>query len=852
MKLGLRQIFAVVPALFLAMSAPAQELPKMPSDPAVSAGVLPNGMSYYIAVNASEKGLADFALVQKTGMSNVPDSSVAGDYARTVARDALSSLARLGGTSPQTFFSRHGSVPEKDGYVTVSEDATMYRFHNVRLSDSKAVLDSALMIMLDIADRGGFTADEYRRKWYSPADQAIVVAGDVDAKALLQRLEAMSYMIPSLASRPRKDVYAPDSSRVSMADVPGEVPLREITMTWVSKRVPREYMNTVQPVIFEMALDVLGKVAVRRLRSALAEQNVAAADVSYYHRKSQDGLYDDAFILSCAVYPDDVSVASSLMSGVMSAIDDSGASLHEYLLAEADFVDARRREVSSGAAANDVHLRRCISSFLYNSWLSSSDQLYAFHTSRNIPDSVRCGFFNEVASALISPMAGHAVDTAVAPVPAAYPLNLPEKGGKVKIRSVKTDHLSGGSIWTFSNGFKVVYRYMPSAKEVCYTLALNGGYGSISGLSSGEGAFISDMFGISRIAGVKGKDFFEALRMDGVVMEPVVTLSNVLVEGHLPKDRIPLLLQALLALANTRTDMQEAFPYYKESVEAELAHPGNSYSARMTAIDSIMCPGYRFSPYKSKSRLTSSFYTKAGTFLDAQMSKMNDGVLVIVGNLDEEVLKAQLMQFVGGFRTSDVSARRPVLRYQTVSGWSTYMVKGERDAVDVAVSARMPMTSMNYLAANIAMMAIERDLTETLADSGVTFDIRFNCRIYPEERMNMLVSVSGVDVMGLSSGMEECSAIDVLGAVRSALSGLSFKDITDDELKQYKAYLKNRMEVDMKDPVYWVNAITVRYLDGKDFTTGYSANIDALSKADVKRIFTLIDKGCKVEYVTAH
>ena len=290
MKLGLRQIFAVISALFLTMSVSAQELPEMPSDPAVSAGVLPNGMSYYIAVNASEKGIADFALVQKTGMSNVPDTSVSAGYARTVARDALSSLTRLGGTSPQAFFSRHGSVPGKDGYVTVSEDATIYRFHNVRLSDSKTVLDSALMVMLDIADRGNFTADEYRRKWYSPADQAIMVAGDVDAKALLQRLEAMSYMIPALSSNPRKDVYAPDSSRVSLTDVPGEVPLKEIAMTWVSRRVPREYMNTVQPVIFEMALDVLGKVAVRRLRSALEEQDIAAADVSYHHRRSQDGL----------------------------------------------------------------------------------------------------------------------------------------------------------------------------------------------------------------------------------------------------------------------------------------------------------------------------------------------------------------------------------------------------------------------------------------------------------------------------------------------------------------------------------------------------------------------------------
>jgi hypothetical protein len=54
----------------------------------------------------------------------------------------------------------------------------------------------------------------------------------------------------------------------------------------------------------------------------------------------------------------------------------------------------------------------------------------------------------------------------------------------------------------------------------------------------------------------------------------------------------------------------------------------------------------------------------------------------------------------------------------------------------------------------------------------------------------------------------------------------------------------------MNDPQYWVDAIVVRYLDGKDLTTGYAANIDALSKDDVKRVLALIDRGCKVEYVT--
>ncbi|MBR2390728.1 MAG: hypothetical protein IKA94_08045, partial [Mogibacterium sp.] len=46
---------------------PAQEIPLLPQDDAISKGVLPNGMTWFIVRNASAKGMADFALVSKDG-----------------------------------------------------------------------------------------------------------------------------------------------------------------------------------------------------------------------------------------------------------------------------------------------------------------------------------------------------------------------------------------------------------------------------------------------------------------------------------------------------------------------------------------------------------------------------------------------------------------------------------------------------------------------------------------------------------------------------------------------------------------------------------------------------------------
>ena len=536
----------------------------------------------------------------------------------------------------------------------------------------------------------------------------------------------------------------------------------------------------------------------------------------------------------------------------MEEIDADGVPADEYLWAEAAFNDALKHLADSPAIENSVLTDRCIAACLYNSSLAMPEQVYAFHKSRNLPDTMRCRLFNDVAAALLHPLeiAGTASSSGSFAAAFADTSSFSTAGSKVKIKSSKKDHISGGTIWTFSNGFKVVYRNMPSDGDVHYTLALNGGYAGIPDLEEGEGAFMSDILRLSEIAGMSGDDFKAFLQRYGITMDLRITMSNTLVEGRLPKAEMPLLMKSLLAVANQRKLSEDAYPYYRQCENLALEAGKDHYSSRKTAIDSIMCPGFRYSPYRSEGRLTDAFCTKADKFLSGQMDKMNDGVFIIVGDIGEEKLRKILLEYVGGFRTDETTVRRPVMRYKPVSGWSTYTVSGEINAVDVAVSARMPLTASNCFAADLAAMILERELAVALADSGMAFELCCDFRIYPEERLDILVSVIEADSEGLVAGMKPAAPLTVLDNVRSVLSDMHSKEIDDAAIGSLKAGLKNLISLRMKDPAYWLNAIAVRHLDGKDVTTGYAGNIDALTKEDVRRVFSFLDKGCKVEYVT--
>ncbi len=383
-----------------------------------------------------------------------------------------------------------------------------------------------------------------------------------------------------------------------------------------------------------------------------------------------------------------------------------------------------------------------------------------------------------------------------------------------------------------------------------YTLALNGGFGSMEGLEAGEGAFLTDYLRTCRVNGLEADDFLNILGREGIEMDFAVSMSNTMINGSLHDESMPLFLKSLLALANKRNMDGESFDYYERSEYLALDAARGSLYSRMTEIDNIMCPDYKYSPYKQKGKITGDFRDKAEKFFNDRFSNMNDGVLILVGNMDEERLKKILTAYVGGFRTTDAAVRRPAVRYQPVSGWSTYTVDGDTDNIDVAISARMPLTMENFIASDLAAMVLKRKLAGVLDDAGMHFTLTYVCKINPEERFNMFISVSEASEDGFPVGMKPKTPMEALNYLRYALSDLNMMEITDDDLNPYKESLKNSMAIEMNDPAYWVHAIALRYLDGKDFSTNYASKIDAVTPDKVKAVLALLDDGCKVEYVT--
>ena len=670
----------------------------------------------------------------------------------------------------------------------------------------------------------------------TPSGFAVIACGDLKADEMMKKLRYMSYMIPASDPVPGTVLSSQKQSEVVFeVQTDDAVGLATVVAHWRAPRTPVSLMNTVQTAVYEKTVNEMGTIVCSRVRKALREGRIPVADVVFRHVGSLEMVSDETFRFEVTVRDTSVTEAEAALRSALASVDAYGASANELIMAEDVYfsgLDSRRYGYDR---TNAAYVQMCTRAFLMNTPLAASAQRLDFLRSKSISAQSREQIFSGIASALIDMPSDVGSDALKPYFNASDTLAFPSAGSVVKLRSSKKEPLSGGVVWTFSNGFRVIYKKMSTGGKIHYTLAMNGGYGDVSDLANGEGAFMSDYLDLCNISGMSARDFKRTLLLSGITMNQKVNLSNIMISGEVRDGNAPLLMKALLAVANERSQNAQDVAYYAESEELRLQY---TPADLRTVIDSLMCPDYKYSPYKSEGGISEGFAAKAEGLFARMSSKMNDGVLVLVGDMDESDLRKAILPYVGGFRTTEGFSRRTVVQYQPVSGSMTYNVDGPYDMMMVALSARLPMTAENYMAAEAAAMVMKHIVSDALAPYGVDVQLRHARMIYPEDRLSVMLMIRGEDM-----------SQDMLSELRRAVAGASERAVETDYIAACKAYMKHKYAVQMKEPAYWLQAMAMRYLDGKDYTTGYAAKIDAVTENDVRKILDLLEMGSKIEYI---
>ena len=534
--------------------------------------------------------------------------------------------------------------------------------------------------------------------------------------------------------------------------------------------------------------------------------------------------------------------------------------------------------------SNAEYLDKCIASYLYGSTLASESAISGFLAARSMNPQRELVYFNSFVSALLDSSRNLTLRLDVPDLGLDRRAALEtfrneweaDSSGEVEFKQDYSDTLSlfeplrrrvklmgeieepvtGGRLWTFSNGIKVLYKKTAEKGEFRYCLMLRGGVAGVPGLGKGESAFVGDMLFLDRIASLTGSDFKAMLSANGITMDQEAGISDLRIGGIAPNSKLPLLMRSLLSVAQLREPDSSAFARYR--LEEALRIDMSALSPRdvNSLMDSIMRPDYYFTQRKYMDNLGEDLPVRTREYFNTLFSKVNDGLLVFVGDLDEEELKRELCRTLGSFGTTRQFARRPRVRSKMASGSVTYTVEsapglvgGGEIGVNVGMAAMLPYNMRNYMAFRLAVSCIRRELVDALADSGAYIDMRDNLEVFPSERVSLFISCKPCRSDGLPAGVEPASPLELLPAVRRVTSNLTEISISAEDLKAYKEELKSSFAHALSEPRSEIEAALVRYSEGKDLVSGYEEAIDSVDAALVEQVLGTLASGAGVEYV---
>ena len=824
---------AVLALVVFSTTVPAQTLPPLPADSRIKKGNLPCGVVYYTVTNPSDKGYADIAVIQ---------------------RDQPSSAAPTGQVSA-AFLSRMGVSPGPEGYISDVDGSTVYHFRDIPFYKPE-VLDSMLLYsFLQVA--------------LSKAQQAVVVSGDIDPVEIKKKMDIFSMMVPKmLVKEAHRPDYVWESSPAPWVEAyPSDSPVARVSVTYSGARVPFEFMNTAQAIVSDLFGDELQLVLRHRLERNLQDAGIPHGLIDIHSLRSDDYGSDEQYTVAVTVAKENTDAAMRVLSTTLAEVDSRGVTPQEFTDAKKVLTpQVRHRAVGIPSRVDDI--QRCTANFLYGASLAPYSETMRYFSRKTLADTTETRFFNNFADALLSQLENLKLEFTGAPdsldkdqelfnynlaylfgsvVPtekdhswhSADSSALKVSCPRVKIKSEKKEAVTGGTLWTFTNGMRVIFKPVPGSGVFHYGLQLGGGLAQIPDLKEGEGGYIGDMLSLYDVADIPAAQFRDLLASGGVSMETELSVNSFSLKGEAPSGQLQFFLKSLLALANKRKVNPSQYQLYSRN--QALAQP-----SMQDLLYQKLVPGFVYTTNKLPGKLTLDTQKKAEKYFEERFSRMQDGILILSGDLKEEEVKRLLMRYLGGFRTDKSTLPRRAVALRPLSGTTQQTVEGYPAGIYILLDAEYAVTSDHYYTSFVAMEALRRSLARHLAPYGYSIELDANNFTQPQERFQIEITLRPIPSDNLPGDVRTQDPERALSAVHAALASCASEPLSGADLSGWKARTLSQVKRELDSPSGFVTTLLTRYTSNKDIYSRYSESISAIDAAQVKDFLTALTSGGRI------
>lgn len=702
---------------------------------------------------------------------------------------------------------------------------------------------------------------DYYEKWYRPDLQGIIIVGDIDADKVEEKVKTLFSKIeldPNAAERIYFPVPDNEETIVSIA-TDKEATNTSLMVFYKHEPIPDEIKLSQAGFVLNYIKSVASTMINDRFQEITQKPNspflgAYAYDGNFFVAKTKD-----AWTVAGASADDKVKDALASMIRETERMKRFGFTESEYERARENLLKTYENAYNNkDKQLNSSYSKEYVSSFTNNEPFPGID--YEYNMIKMVAPNIPVEAINQTVAQLIQDenmvisISGpekesleypsvdeilNLVESTKSEELEAYAeevsdeplISTPPAQGKI-VNSETNDEL-GATVWTLSNGMKVVLKETDfKDDQIMMTASSVGGTSQYAVQDPTNSKIMSSVMTLGGVGNFSNVNLRKVLAGKTATASPTVSMTTQGFSGSSSIKDFETMLQLVYLYFEAPRQDKDAFDSFIERMESQLK---NAEAEPMVAFsDAAIKAIYGDNPIVSRFKLEDLKkvdYDKIMTMYKQLFFNPGSFVFTFVGNIDQEAIKPAVLTYLASLPGEATQGEFVHVPMDLKTGKSRNVFEKEMENPKASVfnvfSGEMERTLKNTITMSVFNQILDIVYTEKVReDEGGTYGVSSNGSIsrYPENQ-TILQIVYDTD----PAKMEHLNTI-----IHKELKDLAVNGPREADFKKVKEFMNKKYSENVKQNGYWLGTLNTYYFYGENNYSDYLSTLNSITMDDVK------------------
>ena len=704
---------------------------------------------------------------------------------------------------------------------------------------------------------------DYYEKWYRPDLQGIIVVGDIDVDKVEEKIIELFSKI-ELAPDAAERVYYPvpdnDETLVSIA-TDKEATNTNLIVFYKHEPLPDEIKQSQAGFVLDYIKDVAASMISDRFNEITQKPNspflgAYAFDGPYFVAKTKD-----AWTVASASADDKIEDALAAMIRETERMKRFGFTVSEYERARENTIKNHENAYNNrDKQQNSVYSQQYVNSFTNNEPFPGIE--YEYEMIKMIAPNIPLEVINQTVAQMIQDqnmvisISGPEKEGLVYPTEEeilavvartkaeeleAYEEEVSDEPliatppAQGKIATVDTNEALDATVWTLSNGMKVVLKTTDfKDDQILMTASSTGGYSQYAMQDPLNSKVMNDIMTLGGVGNFSTVNLRKVLAGKTASAKPTVSLTTQGFSGSSSIKDFETMLQLVYLYFTAPRQDQDAFDSFIERMESALK---NAEAEPMTAFsDTITTTLYGDNPLVSRLKLNDLKdinYDQVMTMYKQLFINPGSFVFTFVGNIDQEAIKPAVLTYLASLPGKAVEGEFIEVPMDLRKGAHTNIFQKEMQNPKASVvnvfSGKIERSLKNRVTMSFFDQILDIVYTEKVReDEGGTYGVysRGSISRYPANQ-TILQIIYDTD----PEKMEYLNEI-----IHKELKDIAVNGPREEDFNKVKEFMGKKYSEDIKENSYWLGTLSTNYFYNEDNHTDYLSTLNSITMDDIKKL----------------